>query len=287
MHAPYRIATPPEPIRTEEADSYEKNLVAERTRERLIGVGMAVAGIAVATIAVTTLSNLSHRDRHIVEAQARVDARIAAAKTVIADAERAADDAQDAFQTAVLYEMREGAPAASAPCNVEIAPRRNAFPLLVASGPTDEDLQSPSVAQLSTDVHRAEELMNTGHPSEAILYADALANTPPSIRLTRDVVLVPTKRVPPSRTSPTSFTPGVIEGTAYLYDFRLKAVICKGEIHAESSRAIQYSYNDGTFALPKDWESQAPRLDATLDDDLDAQLFRAIAAPGVLHAIIR
>lgn len=288
MQTPYRIATPPEPIRTEEADSYEKNLVAERSRERLIGAGLAIAGVAVTTIAVMTLSNLSHHDRHEADAKARVEARVSSARTTIRDADRAANEAQSQFEAALTYELltNETKPSSS-PCNITLQPRRNAFPLLVLSGPSDRDLPSPSVGRLSADVHRAQDLLDTGHPAEAVLYADALAGSPPETRLVHDVVLVPRKRVLPTRTSATTFTPGIVEGTAYLYDFRQRAIICAGEIHAESSRALEYSWNDGQVVAPKDWEHQAPRLDATLDDDLDAQLARAIAAPGALRAVTR
>jgi hypothetical protein len=218
----------------------------------------------------------------------RAAARIAAARQTIANIERQAAEEQAVFADAILAASASPPSPTGIPCRLtlpkptQVSPGRASSLLVVAQG--DHRLPSPSIATLLADIRRAGEHLDAGHFIDGILYANALeAKT----RLRYDVVLVTKHVKAPLRTSTSSFEPGEIEGRAYVYDFAAHRVTCAGDVHAASSRRVEYAYvpsfSVASAALDPhaDPHSQGPSLTASLDQDLELQVERAIAADAL------
>ncbi|MBX3230817.1 MAG: hypothetical protein KIT84_01260 [Labilithrix sp.] len=288
MPAPYRIASPPEPPRTEEADSYEQMLVTERSRDRRTGALLALLALTLAAIGFSSLKPRKPAPAAADEARQRLELRIARAKRTVEDARTRIDEAQDRFardlRAAIDAELSPSEPLTACPVSLAEPGRlvrgRPSFPLAV----TDRGAVtwSPSIHRVWQDVGRAEDFFGGDNPSAGIIYAEAFETSPIEARLVLDVVLVRTKHKVPIRTSPTTYEPGSVDGIAYVYDWRERRFVCAGEVHATNAQALEYSFNDGLDA--KSWQVREPRLDATLEDDLETQVARAITAPNVLYS---
>jgi hypothetical protein len=277
--APYRIAATPEPSGPTEADAYEARLRARVARSRRVLVGGFGVLVALSVVALVE-SPPRPRDRALVDSRAA--ARLANAHDTVSAARDFVAREQARFATALeaAFDAEVGPDSAHASCSVKLPDTRlsqggRAFPLLVVSK-GDREIPSPSLASMTADANRADEHFAAGRTMDALVYTNALAArmTNPSARPEHDVVLVTKSMKHPLRTTPTSFEPGEIEGRAYLYDFAKRRVVCAGDVHAVSSRQIEYSYVSATSSAAMD---EGPRLSASLDDDLDIQLQRAIA----------
>jgi hypothetical protein len=287
VDAPYRIAAPPEPEGPDPVDAYEALLRARALRSRRI-VTCICGGLA--AVSITALAE-SPPARHLEEAAARESAGVAGAQRVIAGARAHVESAQLAFAAGIAaaveadgaHPERPSNELESSPCPITLpeASRlvhgKQAFPLLVVPR-GDRDLPSPSASSLLADVQRAEAHLANGRPAEAVMYANALS-AQGAPRLRYDIVLVTSFVKHPVRTSSTSFEPGEVMGRAYLYDFSQRRVTCAGDVHASSSRHIQYSFVPAAVAPAA--MDQGPRLTSSLDEDLEVQLQRAIA-----HALV-
>ncbi len=281
MASPYRIVAAPEVESHGEADAYEAGLRARASRPYRVG---ALVGVLVAVaLGAFVARNAPHRSREAAEALGR--ARLAHyTRETIATTRAFAGREQAAF-SATLIAAIDGdfAPAASACARQVAAPSstlgKAGFPMLVvAKG--DHDLPSPSLGPLLADVNRAEEQLRAGRTIEAAAAAGELAmrmqNTP-----RYGIVIVTTSMKHPLRTSPSSFEPGELSGRAYLYDAAVRRVVCESDVHAASSREIAYNYFPTSASASM---NEGPRLSASLDDDLERQIRRAVAA-GSLDAI--
>lgn len=291
VFGPYRLASPPEPPRTEEADSYELTLVAERKRERRTKALIGLLGLTLLSLAVTAYARPRSSPGGAELARRRLAERTERARTTIDTADRSATAEEKRFQIEVRAAV-EGRLAPSLPltaCNVSLPePDRLVrgpapFPLLVVREHEQGVLHSAALARVWRDISHARELLVGENPVRAVVYADALEAKPVDARLTQEVILVHTKLRRPARSSPTTYEPGVVDGIAYVYDFHEHKVMCAGEIHATNTRALEYSFNDRADAPT--WQDKDLRLDATLEDDFDAQVARAITAPNALYSL--
>ena len=71
------------------------------------------------------------------------------------------------------------------------------------------------------------------------------------------------------------FTSGEVDGRAYLYDYRQKAVTCAGPVHAESSDEVRFKFTR-RIGDPTDG-SGSVELDHALANDLTIEGYRAAA----------
>jgi hypothetical protein len=239
----------------------------------------ALAALSITALAESPPSRPRARSPEL--SDVRAAAKIASARDTISAARTFAEREQARFastMTAVL-DAEVVPDRAQLPCTLpeatQLTRHKRALPLLVvAKG--DRHLPSPSIARMFADVNRAEEYFAAGRTVDAILQANALSAqmSDASDHLHYDVVVVTTTMRHPVRTTPTSFEPGELTGRAYVYDFGEHRVICAGDIQAASSRTIEYSYvaaSNGPAAM-----DEGPRLSASLDEDLDLQIQRAI-----------
>ncbi len=91
-----------------------------------------------------------------------------------------------------------------------------------------------------------------------------------------DVLMVIDKRVEPvSLSGKAGFESGIIEGRAYLYDYRRKAITCAGLVHAENSDEVRFKYTRRIGDLSDG--SGTSELARALDDDLRYESYRAAA----------
>jgi len=282
VHAPYRIAATRPGAGPDEADAHEALLRARASRARRIATVVcgALSVLSIMALAESPPSRARARAPEI--AAARATARVATARDTVAAARTFAEREQARFASTMnaVLDADVSPERAQAACGIDLPEtsrltHKQALPLLVvASG--DRHLPSPSVAKMLADVNRADEYFATGRTVDAILLADALSSrmSNPAAHLRYDVVLVTTSMRHPVRTSPTSFEPGEMTARAYLYDFAEHAVTCVGDIQAVSSRTIEYSYvaaATGPAAM-----DEGPRLVASLDEDLEMQIQRAL-----------
>lgn len=287
VHAPYRIAARREPESPEEADAYEALLRARAKRARRLVT--TICG-ALAVLSIMALAESPPKRRTPELADVRAAARLANARDTIVMARAFAEREQARFASTLNAVLdADLAPARAAPpCPMafpepsRLVQRKQSFPLLVvAKG--DRHLPSPSVATIMKEVTRAEEHLAAGRTTDALLQANALsarmANAAAHLRY--DVVLVTTTMRHPVRTTATSYEPGELTGRAYVYDFSEQRVTCVGDIQATSSRTIEYSYDSASNAPAA--MDEGPRLSASLDEDLDLQVQRAIARGALVQ----
>lgn len=287
VHAPYRIATRPDPDLPDEADAYEVLLRARARRARRFVT--TICG-SLAVLSLMALAETPPKRRAPDLADGRAAMRLANARDTIAMARAFAEREQARFAATMAAVLdadlapERGQPACGIvfPEASRLVQRRQSFPLLVvAKG--DRHLPSPSVSTMLKEVNRADEHLAAGRTADAILHATALsarmANAAADLRY--DVVLVTTTMRHPVRTTPTSFEPGELSGRAYVYDFSEQRVTCVGDIQAASSRTIEYSYDSASNAPAA--MDMGPRLSASLDEDLDVQIQRAIARAGLVQ----
>lgn len=96
-----------------------------------------------------------------------------------------------------------------------------------------------------------------------------------------EVVFVVGKSSPPIVTGD-SYLPGQITGTAYMYSYRQRRIVCAAPIEVENKEAIdiQYTYMEGNI-LDEDMkkrESAKSVLDADLDEQLNRQISERLRA---------
>lgn len=279
---PYRIPAPPEPEPVEVEHPYAAVLRSQRRRARIFSaVVLVLAGGGLAKVA----SSKEPPPRRAGNETARADG----ARTAIAGARTRAAAAQSRFETGVREAIAQGTvprPDLGA-CPISLrsftlhgtasslagSARRGEFPLLVLErSELGETLPSQRVAEVLADVRRAESHLAAGRYEEAAIYGRALDRPE---RFGWDVVLVARASKKPFARSGSEYEPGEIEGRAYVFDFASGRVICAGDVHATSSKAIGYSFSDRADA-PARLGAVASMGDA-IDEDIRMQTHRAIA----------
>jgi len=291
VSTPYRTAAPPEPEGPDEADAYEALLRVRASRARRIATTICGTLAALSVIALIESPSPRIRPRAPELVDSRAAAALSNARDTIASARDFAEREQARFAATINAALDASVAPGGRPCAV-VLPEVNrlvrgqrAFPLLIVET-GDRDLPSPSVANMLADVNRADEHLAAGRTAEAIFYANGLAArmTNPAARLRYDVVLVTTSMKHPERTTPRSFEPGELTGRAYLYDFDERRVTCAGDVHATSSREVAYSYAPTSPHAAMD---EGPRLTASLEEDLERQIQRAISHGALLDVAPR
>lgn len=271
---PYRVASPPPPEEPDAEDPYAAVIRAQRRRGRILTAVVCLAIVGGA--AKVARSGQRHHPRtRTTEAD-----RLATARTAIDSARRRADDAQGRFDHAMREAIGDdigpradlGACPIRLPEASSLVKGRAAFPLLVIErADLKEALPSQAVAAVLSDVRRAEKHVAAGHYEEASLYARALDRDD---RFRYDVVLVAKQAKHPHAVSGKEFTPGEVEGRAYLYDFASGKVVCAADITAKSSKEIGYVFSDRADA-PSSLGAIAMMSDA-IEEDIRLQTERAI-----------
>jgi hypothetical protein len=238
----------------------------------LIGAYGAIGVLWLGLVAFHHIASSGERPASLEDERAE---QIALARRAIVEAQAFANVEQQLFSSEVLAaEDEDVMPDASAePCG-EMLPEPRAlargrapFPLLVAAR-GDRSLLSPSVGELMARVHRAAIHLDHGRVFDATRSLGALTSNP---ELDREVVVITSARKRPVQSNASSYEPGEISGRAFLYDFREHRIVCAGDVHATSSRAIEYAYTSGTSGA----SGQRPSLGASLDADLENQLVLA------------
>jgi hypothetical protein len=93
---------------------------------------------------------------------------------------------------------------------------------------------------------------------------------------TFDVLMIIDRKVPAVSLGKTEgFTSGEVDGRAFLYDYRRKAVTCAGRVHAENSDEVRFRYTR-RLGDPLDG-SGTVELDHALANDLTIESYRAAA----------
>jgi len=279
---PYRISSPPQLEELDDpAASYEARLRGQQRRAGL------VSALVVFFFCAGGLAKVARSHQQPVTRKTKVTeaARLDGARLAIASARARAAAQQARFETRVREAIATGVDAPppvteGCPIALRSGPSpvhgRPAFPLLVLgrdelAGP----LPSQAVAEVLADARRAEGHLAAGRFEEATLYARALDRPE---RFGYDVVLVANANKPARALVGTTFEPGEIEGRAYLYDFASGKVVCRADVHAQSSRAIGFMYSDRTDTPP----SLGPlaSMEDAIREDMRVQTERAI-----LHAL--
>jgi hypothetical protein len=269
VFATYRIAPRLPPEIPDEADVYEtllrtKAAFTRRASALLCGVAMMTAAIA--------LAEARSNENATEMAEARLERNIASVREALGSAKSFAIVEQTRFDAAMNDAVaRTDLPdPTDVPCDVT-----RAAPLAIVAG-GDRNFTNPSVTHILADVAHTEELLSARRFDEAIADASAL-----SIRLASaaerpryDYFVLASEFKSPTRTGPGSYEPGEISGRAYLYDWEKHRVTCAGDIHATSSRRIEYTFVPSMSAAEA--LSDRARFSSTLDQDLELQVRRAI-----------
>lgn len=274
------MSMPPDPEPEELEDPYAAVLRGQRRRARLAsGLVLIFCAAGLAKVA------HSHQQPAPRKAPRSETARLDGARTAIAGARARAAAAQARFETDVREAIAADAAQrptrrdeASIYCLRALPPEpslvrgRPSFPLLVVdASELDGTLPSQAIAEVLADTRRAEGHLAAGRFEEATLYARALDREE---RFRYDVVLVTKANRRARALAGNTFEPGEIEGRAYVYDFASGKVVCRGDVHAKSSRAIGYMYSDRTDTPP----SLGPlaSMDDAIREDLRRETERAI-----------
>jgi hypothetical protein len=269
-------------VRTEEADSYEAKLLAGRKR---YWAQMALIFTSAIVLAFGALKASRSRPTGAEKARRQEALRVQDARATVSEAREQLARAQASFDEAIHEAIADrigpSLPLVAGPIAIGDAEKlvrgRSMLPLLVVHD-AEAHYWSPSVERARQDVSTAEALLDGVNPMSAVVYADALDANPIDQRLTRDVVVVASHWKRPTRASVTAFEPGELDGTAYVFDFATRRVVCAGEIHAGSSKSLEYTYNETS-------DARGLRLDQRLEEDLDRQIARAVAEPNALFLI--
>jgi hypothetical protein len=269
-------------VRTEEADSYEAKLLAGRKR---YWAQMALIFTSAIVLAFGGLKASRNRPTGAEKARRQEAMRVQEARATVNEAREELARAQASFDEAIHDAIadRLGPSLPLMSCAIamgdaeKLVRGRSMIPLLVVRG-AEAHYWSPSVERASQDVTTAEALLDGVNPMSAVIYSDALEANPIDQRLTRDVVVVASRWKAPTRASVTAFEPGELDGTAYVFDFASRRMICAGEIHASNSKSLEYTYNETS-------DARGLRLDQRLEEDLDRQIARSIVEPNALYLI--
>jgi hypothetical protein len=266
VHAPYRIAAPPEPDAPDPVDAYESLLRARAVRSRRVTAALLITAAA---LFVAAMAEAPPRTRERTAPAVHDAPKIAAAREIIATSRSELAMERQRFVDAITLirtEEREGTVArSSSPCPIALpTPHRlgRAFPLAIVAR-DDAWIVSSSIESTLGDLRKAEQHLDGGRFFDGIARARALVARS---RLHHDVVVFADLYKRPLGTNASTFEPGEIRGRAYLYDFREHRVACAGDVAAKSSKQIEYTYPEGA-AL-----DVAPNLSSSLDADLDMQL---------------
>lgn len=281
MRLPYRIPSPPAPEEPETEEPYARVLRGQQRRARIAAL---VVGGAIGALVLAATASPAPAKAPDVDPAKREEARRTRARDAIASARSRATIEQERFAVAVRAAVASGYEARPelGACPVTLAQPSGigrAFPLVVVDRHEVDTLRVPSqaIAEVLTDIARAEEHMASGRYEEAILYADALDRPG---RLVVDVALVQDVNEAPKVTNESTFVPGKLSGQAYLYEFASHRVICTSHAQASNGSSIGYAYAvDGPT-----WRGASASLDATLTRELRTSLERSIATSMKLRA---
>jgi hypothetical protein len=281
MSTPYRLPSPPPPEELETEEPYAKVLRAQQRRARIMAI---IAGCAVMTLVLAAAARPAPAQTQENEAVKREEARRTRAREAIVSARSRAVAEQERFavaiRAAVASEYRARPELGACPITLaQPSGIGRPFPLVVVDRAEVDALRVPSqaIAEVLTDIARAEQHMAGGRYEEAILYADALDRPG---RLVVDVVLVQDVNVVPKVTNESTFVPGKLAGEAYLYEFGSHRVVCMTHAEASSGESIGYAYAvDGPT-----WRGATASLDATLSRELRTRIERSIATSMTLRA---
>jgi hypothetical protein len=275
MPMPYRVPSPPSPEEPEAEEPYAKVLRAQQRRARVAAsiAGVIVGGLVLAAVARPAPAQTPESDvakREEMRRWRAHEAITSARSRATAEQERFAVDIRGALATGIHERPDLGA------CPITLAQPTGigrAFPLVVVDRNEVDTLHVPSqaIAEVLVDVARAEEHLKSGRYEEATLYADALDRPG---RLVVDVVLVREVDEPPRVASDSSFYPGKLAGTAYLYDFASHRVICSAHASAANPSAIGYAY---AIEGPAASYGRSRSLEDTLAHELRIGIERSIA----------
>jgi hypothetical protein len=281
MRLPYRVPAPPPPEELETEEPYARVLRAQQRRARIAAI---VVGCAIGVGFVTAVARPVAATTPVEDATKRKETRRARAREAIASARSRATAEQERFAVVI-----RGAIASSyhpkpelGACPITLAQPSGIgrpFPLVVVDRNDVDALRVPSqaVAEVLSDIARAEEHLANDRYEEAMLYADALERPG---RLVIDVVLVQDVNEAPKVTNESTFVPGKLAGNAYLYEVASHRVICMTHAEAANASSIGYAYAlDGPT-----WRGASASLDATLARELRTSLERNIATSMTLRA---
>lgn len=281
MSTPYRVPCPPPPEELDTEEPYARVLRAQQRRARVLTLlaGVALGSLILAAAARPAPAKTPEND--VIE---REQARRTRAREAIASARSRATAEQERFAVAVRGAIASGYEARPelGACPITLAQPSGIgrpFPLVVVDRADVDALRVPSqaIAEVLADVARAEEHMASGRYEEALLYAEALDRPG---RLAVDVVLVQDVNEAPKVTNASTFVPGKLAGTAYLYDFASHRVVCMTRADASSGASVGYAYAlDGPA-----WRGAVPSLESTLTRELRTKLERSIATSMKLRA---
>jgi hypothetical protein len=150
--------------------------------------------------------------------------------------------------------------------------------LTVAKTPADVARTEPAIGwsreREANSLEERSKRGNTDRDAEKLV-KDALAFSADDA-WTYDVLMVIDRTVAAvSGTKAKEFTSGEIDGRAYLYDYRKKAVTCAGRVHAENSDEVRFTYTR-RFGDPSGG-SISMELEQALANDLTIEEYRAAA----------
>jgi hypothetical protein len=266
VHAPYRIAAPPEPETPDPVDAYESLLRARAVRSRRVTVALLVAGTGLFAAA---MAEAPPRSRERTTPAVHDAPKIAAAREMIATSRSELAIERQRFVDAIALirtEEREGTLSrSSGPCPIALpAPHHlgRAFPVAIVAR-DDAWVVSPSIEAALGDLRKAEQHLDGGRFFDGIARARAFSSRS---RLRHDVVVFADQYRYPLVTNASTFEPGEIRGRAYLYDFQEHRVACAGDVAAKSSKQIEYTYSEGASV------DIAPNLPTSVEADFEMQL---------------
>ena len=273
---PYRIASPPPDPAAEGDHPYVAVLAAARRRTR-IGAFVVISALLALPFLLPRRTVEHDARAHFEKLDGQAHGAVEAARLRIAMEQEGFDRA---VRRAALGDDPDRMPEIACDLRLEgEEPRFGArFPVLVVDRKEiSEKLPSQSLAMMLSDAEHAEHLSMVSRPAESIDWSNRLLGPG---RLRQEIVLVTTTHVPAKAKSGGAYEPGRIAGTAYLYDFVTRKVICSGAVEATSSRSIGYAYATGADALPS--AGIEASMNATLEADLRKNVEHAIASH--LHA---
>jgi hypothetical protein len=279
--APYRIAAPPPPEPPDAFDAYEVELRARLRRGHYASIlgFLIVAGGWFALAGFHRAEDRAARQHELARrAQEEATRRESDLRGVLGRERDEAFEQEGAFRSALAAAVAQDiAPAVAhgEPCAVELLSEARlvggkTIPLVILD--PGEVAHSPRTDARLASIAQAERLLDAGHWPDAGIIARALNRklVGPEV-----FVVASLHRHPVSQTG-SSFEPGSVRGTAYVYDVGERRVVCAGAVEAVSSQTIEYAYVADPSSLASD--DQGPRLNASLEADLDRQLRRAAQA---------
>lgn len=273
MTTPYRVPCPPEVEAPEVEHPYARVIRAERRRARLLAGGAIAATLAV-TAGFASARSARADAKRAEEARVQVETVVRAtrerAEALRADLAVARDRAVVArarFERG-MEEARANGGAGLGTCPADVLGGGPSVVSVVE--PAAHAIPSRVVEDTLADARRAELHVDARRFDTAAAYAAALRS---ERRWNRELVVVATASRPPRLSSEHTYEPGEVEGRVYLWDHQAGRVLCAADVHATSSREIDF-----TYAYAPDARAEAgrtPRLLASLEEDLAKSLEHA------------